>query len=326
MEQHHPLARHQASPVLPAARATALALPLALALLLALTLGLPARAGADAQETIVGGTVTTIGTWPSTVALLTHGTVDSINSQFCGGTLVADRWVVTAAHCTRGYTAAQIDAVTGRTDMNTSTGQRIQVQAIYDHPSYNDSTKDSDLSLLYLSSASTQATMALIEQGDPQGRTADGTQGITVGWGDTISGSGAGSNVLRQVTVPIIATATANAADWYAGGVTANMFAAGYAAGGKDSCQGDSGGPYMVPSGSGGYVLAGAVSWGNGCADPKQPGVYTRLSNFRTWIDGKMNGGGGGGRNTPVPALGWVGWAVLAMVLGVIGSGSKKSH
>lgn len=328
MEQLHSPAWGQAPPARPAARATTLALPLALALALLLALGLPGRAWADSQEGIVGGTATTVGTWPFIVALLNHGAADSITSQFCGGALVGSRWVLTAAHCTKGYTASQIDAVTGRTDMNTSTGQRIQVQAIYDHPSYNDTTKDSDLSLLYLSSASSQSTMALIGQGDPQNLAAVGVQGVTAGWGDLSEGSGAGSATLMQVTVPILSTATANS--WLgAGAVTSNMFAAGYAAGGKDSCQGDSGGPYVVPDGSGGYILAGVVSWGDGCAQAQKPGVYTRLSNYRTWIDGKISGGGGGGgggTTSPVPALGWAGWAVLAVILGASGMARSLLH
>lgn len=290
-------------------------LPLLTALLLAACLACPRPA--QALERIVGGNQTDVTTWPSTVALLSHGTADDITSQFCGGTLIASRWVLTAAHCTRGKTASQIDAVTGRSDMNTSTGQRIQVQAIHEHPSYSPGDEDSDLALLYLSGASTQPAMGLVSQNDPEGRTADGTQGITVGWGDTVSGSGAGSVVLRQVMVPIIPTATANAADWYNGAVTANMFAAGYAAGTKDSCQGDSGGPYMVPDGGSGWILAGAVSWGEGCADPKRPGIYTRLSKFRTWIDGKT--GGGGGDSATVPALEDLGLAVLAGLLALAG-------
>ncbi len=313
--------RPRASPA--PGKAAPMACPMALAaLLLAFWLACPppAQGKISIQPKIVGGNQTSVLTWPSTVALLTHGSSDSLNSQFCGGTLVASRWVVTAAHCTRGKTAAQIDAVTGRSNMNTAIGQRIQVQTITEHPSYNPSTFDSDLALLFLSSASTQPVLGMVAQNDPQGLTVAGTQGITVGWGDLLQGANLGSNTLQQVLVPIISTAQANAAGWYNGAVTANMFAAGFAAGQKDSCQGDSGGPYMVPDGSGGYALAGAVSWGNGCAQAQQPGIYTRLSNFRTWIDSTMSGGGGGGGSSrTVPAQEDFGAAVLASLLVLIG-------
>ncbi|EAU63323.1 trypsin-like serine protease, partial [Stigmatella aurantiaca] len=67
--------------------------------------------------------------------------------------------------------------------------------------------------------------------------------------------------------------------------ITADQIAAGYAAGGKDSCQGDSGGPLVV-NGASGKILAGVVSWGEGCALPNYPGLYARVSSFQPWING----------------------------------------
>ena len=261
-----------------------------LLLLTNLVLFLPSLALAN--KTIVGGEDTDIAAWPSTVALLTRGQPDSLSSQFCGGTLIAPRWVLTAAHCVTDETAATVDAVTGRSNMNTSAGQRIPVQTLFIYPHYNSSTKDGDLALLYLSSASTQPVMSVIPQNDPAGLAADGTNGYVVGWGNTTDG-GQKSAQLQKLGLPILATATANQADWLNGAVTDNQFAAGYAAGGKDACQSDSGGPYMVPTQpSGGWVLAGVVSWGYGCAQPKNPGVYARLSKYQTWIAAAMRRAG----------------------------------
>jgi secreted trypsin-like serine protease len=59
---------------------------------------------------------------------------------------------------------------------------------------------------------------------------------------------------------------------------------AGFAAGVKDSCQRDSGGPLIVPDGRGGWLQAGVVSLGFGCARPDWYGVYTRLSPFEAWV------------------------------------------
>jgi secreted trypsin-like serine protease len=63
------------------------------------------------------------------------------------------------------------------------------------------------------------------------------------------------------------------------------MLCAGAPEGGKDACQGDSGGPLVVPDGASGWLQAGVVSWGNLCALPAWPGVYTRVANFTGWVD-----------------------------------------
>jgi len=60
---------------------------------------------------------------------------------------------------------------------------------------------------------------------------------------------------------------------------------AGYAVGGKDSCEGDSGGPMVVQREDGRFMLSGVISWGIGCAEKNQPGVYTRISEFKDWIN-----------------------------------------
>jgi secreted trypsin-like serine protease len=64
------------------------------------------------------------------------------------------------------------------------------------------------------------------------------------------------------------------------------MVCAGYPEGGVDTCQGDSGGP-MFGDASGVLRVVGVTSWGNGCAQPGQPGVYARVADtkLRTWVE-----------------------------------------
>ncbi|NBD08955.1 trypsin-like serine protease [Corallococcus sp. c25j21] len=113
----------------------------------------------------------------------------------------------------------------------------------------------------------------------------DGTMMVAAGWGLTREG-GNTSNRLMQVGVPTVSSASLIKA-YKAENIAIDpeaMLGAGYSSGGRDSCQGDSGGPLVAPAG-GRYVLHGITSFGVGCARPGLPGVYTRVSSYRSWID-----------------------------------------
>lgn len=244
---------------------------------------------------IVGGTLASTGEFPWQVALIYATNSNPYDGQFCGGSLIASQWVLTAAHCVVEsgvvYPPGAIDVVAGITKLssgptNGGTGQRLDVAEIIPHPNYNEVTVDSDLALLRLSTPATlNSTVSVIGLVDPENANL-ANPGVTAtisGWGD-ITGNDNYPDDLFKVSVPIVSDATCNAPASYNGEVTNNMFCAGLAAGGKDSCQGDSGGPLIVPSG-GGWLQAGVVSWGIGCAQPDKYGVYTRVWNFKTWID-----------------------------------------
>ncbi|KAK2184542.1 hypothetical protein NP493_263g03033 [Ridgeia piscesae] len=105
----------------------------------------------------------------------------------------------------------------------------------------------------------------------------------------TLSSAGTGDRtVLRQVSLPIVDTPTCRT--YYPGQITDVMFCAGLREGGKDTCQGDSGGPLVCRTGSGPWSLYGVTSWGQGCGIRRKLGVYTRVSEFRLWIDQTING------------------------------------
>ena len=94
--------------------------------------------------------------------------------------------------------------------------------------------------------------------------------------------------MLQKVNVPLVSKAACNDKAAYGGDITDTMLCAGYKSGGKDSCQGDSGGPLVVTDANGETVLAGVVSWGEGCARANKYGIYSKVSSAISWIADKM--------------------------------------
>jgi hypothetical protein len=173
-----------------------------------------------------------------------------------------------------------------------SQGQIRAVERIVQFPGYRSPEYGKDAALLYLASPlSFSSSVAPIALATPQDRAAgltdDGRSSTVTGWG-TLRAGGRSPDTLQRVDVPIVSNERASS--MYGETITDDQLAAGDTNdGGEDSCQGDSGGPLVVNKGSD-KVLAGIVSWGNGCADAAYPGLYGRVSSFEGWIRGVMNG------------------------------------
>lgn len=254
------------------------------------------RCGVKKTSRIVGGTeVDPKNKYPWMVALM-DGTG---SSQFCGGTLVASKYVVTAAHCMffdqnaqQPLTTAQVKVRIGDHDLaatgETSIAEKtIAVSKITNHPSYAPAggSLNNDITVLELAEAVdlNVYTPACLAQTSDEA-TFYGKTAQVYGWGTTSSG-GAASSKLLEVDVPVV-TPTQCATSM--GPMEGGQICAGGVSG-KDSCQGDSGGPLSYES-NGQHILIGDVSYGDGCAKEGFYGVYGRVSFYRSWIDQQMTG------------------------------------
>src|SRR5262245_22267851 len=221
---------------------------------------------------IVGGVPTDIKEHPWQVAL-------DVNGALCGGSIIAQNWVLTAAHCFGD--ARQLNNVrakAGTTNRKTG-GAWTTAERVVVHENYNANTHEHDLALVKLK---TRPAGQMIPLAQPE-QQLEACQVLEItGWGRTAEG-GAASEILMKATVPYVETTTCNEPDAYNGIIQSGMICAGLREGGVDSCQGDSGGP-LVLRGDDGAVLIGVVSWGEGCARKLKYGVYTRVTPYRDWI------------------------------------------
>ncbi|XP_019627168.1 PREDICTED: uncharacterized protein LOC109472036 isoform X2 [Branchiostoma belcheri] len=238
--------------------------------------GVPAVARAAPKDRIVGGNDAKHGAWPWQVSLrvLAHSSF-----HFCGGALVHQQWVVTAAHCVDDGSRPYVVLGESSRSVDDGTERTIRARRIYIHPKYGFGY---DVALLKLRKR-VRFTPYIRPVCLPDSTTVvqPGTVCTITGWGTTSEG-GSLSDQLQEADVPIVSDADCSSS--YTGLLDLDSeICAGYMAGGVDSCQGDSGGP-LVWLTEGQHLLIGLTSWGEGCARPNRPGVYTRVTSVVNWI------------------------------------------
>ncbi|MFJ9739167.1 S1 family peptidase [Streptomyces sp. NPDC101166] len=278
----------------------ALTRPLVLATA-AMAIPLVTAVPAAADGVVVGGFPVDVSTSPWTVALSSRDRFGGTRSgQFCGGVVVGPSAVLTAAHCMGQEVlgaprARDLKVVEGRTDLSTGAGREIAVKGVWVNPAYDTQSNSGDFAVLTLAQPLPQASVvAMAATGDPAYQ--PGTEALVYGWGDT-TGGGSYPHSLRAARVHVLPDSSCESA--YPGGrdgryMAKTMVCAGEAKGGHDSCQGDSGGPLIAQG-----RLIGLVSWGSGCGEAGNPGVYTRVSDVvRAWKEALAAGSG----STPAEA------------------------
>jgi secreted trypsin-like serine protease len=284
-------------------------------------LAAPASASATSagtvQPKIVGGSTASVATYPWQAAVVIAPSKLSGNAhqrQFCGGSLVTSRIVITAGHCvadsdpdcsfcgtdtlppvcnaitdpspgdgTCKLDADDVDVVLGRSKLSdTSQGTEFSVQAVklgtnFDG-SFGSGVPRFDAAYLVLSSPSPQTPVKIA--GTDEGTLWDAGSPVDIsGWGLTSESASDTQDTLRSATVNVLPDSTCGDGSVYGSDFDpATMVCAGVSGGGVDTCSGDSGGPLEAPLQAGGYRLVGLTGWGEGCAEAGFPGVYTRVA------------------------------------------------
>ena len=234
---------------------------------------------------IVNGTKAALRQFPYQVSLRESYS----NAHFCGGSLIDERYVLTAAHCMFEEDSQiqpwTIIVVAGdiKLSQQSQTGQRRGVDKIYVHPKFNMETLENDVAVLALKVPFTLTPEVNVA---PLATHTPVPEQIcqVAGWGYPAEDYPITSENLMYIDLPLLSHSTCkklleNITDFPAG-----MLCAGYMEGQRDACQGDSGGG-MICDG----FLTGVVSGGDGCARPRTPGVYTDIYYYRLWIASQLN-------------------------------------
>ncbi|KAJ8670479.1 hypothetical protein QAD02_001738 [Eretmocerus hayati] len=230
---------------------------------------------------IVGGHPTRPGEWPWIAGLFNAG------RHICGGSLIDDRHILTAAHCVAQMSSWDVARLTVRlgdhdirTPLETKHIER-RVLRVVRHRGFDIRTLYNDVAILTLNEPvefSEYIRPVCLPSGSSlySGKTA-----TVIGWG-SLRENGPAPAQLQEVSIPIWSNAGCKQRYGSAapGGIVESFLCAGED--NKDSCSGDSGGPLMVNDGR--WTQVGIVSWGIGCSRHQYPGVYTRVTHFLPWI------------------------------------------
>ncbi|XP_047537458.1 venom protease-like [Vanessa atalanta] len=232
-----------------------------------------------AQSRVTGSQPARPREWPWMASITPEGF-----DQYCGGVLITDRHVLTAAHCTRRWKAEELFVRLGEYDLertNDSRSYNFRVIEIRQHEQFDIANYHHDVAILKLHRPAVFNTYVWPICLPPRGLALDDEMATIIGWG-TLWYGGPHSNVLMEVSVPIWNHQTC--VNSFSDSIFNETLCAGGKDGGRDACQGDSGGPLMYQMSSGRWAVVGVVSWGVRCGEPSHPGLYARVDQYLEWI------------------------------------------
>ncbi|XP_047500656.1 trypsin-1-like [Penaeus chinensis] len=231
---------------------------------------------------IINGEETEKHQYPWMVALLYK------KKSFCGASIISDRVVLTAAHCTDGMTPEALKVKIGDHDLTQKDVSRewvASVRKIIQHDGYDSITMNNDISLVFLTSKLTFTWRVAPLCLTPYDVTYYKEQVLVMGWGLTSEGDKESSSpVLLQAKVKVIGMSHCRTLYGFESiDVTGKMICA--LGENTDGCNGDSGGPLVWKDDvTGRYFQVGLTSWGLGCGNPEYPGVYVKLNKYLDWV------------------------------------------
>ncbi|XP_076076146.1 trypsin-like [Mytilus galloprovincialis] len=242
---------------------------------------------------IIGGREAIKGSWPWMISLFNN----LLRQPTCAAVLISEQWALTAGHCfsrmfdNETFITARVGLHNASAFAEDPNEQAFKIIKVLKHQGIEASTVpfNNDIALLKLDRTVTYNS-AVRPVCLPDNANIDQTVCAISGWGrykepKKTPDPDAWPQMLQQTRVPILPQEICMSN--YKNKVTDNMFCAGYEQGGVDACQGDSGGPLQCQE-DGRWCLRGIISWGGitytECAQPLQPGVYTKVYNYVDWI------------------------------------------
>jgi len=238
---------------------------------------------------IIGGSPINPHQFKFVAALLTEDYQGRVR-QFCGGSVIDEYHVLTAAHCVASYTESDVRRLRvqlGVHDIkNTPSKSTHKVDRIIRHIDFSQRTLDNDVAILTLNTPAPIYSNSNVKQVCmlSGSNTLENRNAIVSGWGSLKFGTSKFPKELHSVNVKVWNNPRCNSnyGSQAPGGITDRMLCASLP--GKDSCQGDSGGALFTCKNSADCTQIGIVSWGIGCAQAQYPGVYTRVTEMIDWI------------------------------------------